>query len=88
MTDNYTPEDIAILRVRYIPTDPRTWPYHPIIMPSLKGKGPAKIDECDEIAFEVWDQRCNSVDSFPYLCDAIAKAMILNKELFKEADND
>ena len=84
MTNEYTAEDIEIFRKHYIPTDPRTWPFFPIIMPTLKGKGPAKIDECDEVAFEVWDQHCLSSESFPYLCDAIAKAMILNRELFEE----
>ncbi len=84
MTDQYTAKEIEILRSRYIPTDPCTWPYFPIIMPTLNGKGPADIDKCDEIAFEVWDQHCLSSESFPYLCDAITKAMILNQKLFKE----
>ncbi len=83
MANDYTPEDIVILRKLYIPTDPRTWPYFPIIMPSLGGKGPADIDKCDEIAFEVWDQHCLSSESFPHLCDAITKAMTLNEKLFK-----
>ncbi len=84
MTNEYTAEDVEIFRKHYIPTDPRTWPYFPIIMPTLGGKGPAEIEECDEISFEVWDQYCLSSASFPFLFDALAKAMTLNLELFKE----
>ena len=59
-----------------------------MMMPLRKGKGPVTAKECDEIAFEVWDRQCKSVDSFKCLCDANERAMTLNKELFKEADDD
>ena len=82
MTKNYDSRDISVLREHYVPTDQKTWPYFPIIMPSLKGKGPVTPKECDDIAFEVWDQMGLSVDSFEFLCDANERAMTLNNELF------
>lgn len=84
MASNYDSEDVFILREHYISTDQKTWPYFPIIMPSLKGKGPVTPEECDEIAFEVWDRMATSVGSFKALCDANERAMTLNEELFKK----
>lgn len=53
---NYTKEDIEIIRRAYDPTDCRTWPYYPIVMPLRDGTGPVDDSECDKITWEVWDR--------------------------------
>lgn len=80
----YKYDSIEQLRLDYVLTDSRTWPYYPIIMPLCKGRGPATDEECDEITFQVWDVFCNSVGSYKFLNQAIKKAMELNEELLKE----
>lgn len=77
----YAPEDVVLLREHYNPSDCRTWPYYPIVMPLKDGNGPASDAECDTITWEVWDRFCNSVGSFDHLPDAINDALRRNKEL-------
>ena len=81
---SYADSEIEVLRKNNSPTNINTWPFFPIIMPLLKGRGPVSAAECDEIIFEVWDQHCLSSTSHTCLRDAIQKAMVQNLELLKE----
>ncbi len=85
----YDAKEIALLKRQFVETDPRTWPFFPIIMPLFDGKGPAMVG-FDEITFEVWDQFCiGTYFSTKYLPEAISHAMKMNKELFDDtARND
>ncbi len=76
----YHPDEVVHLRKHYNPSDVRTWPYYPIVMPLKDGQGPTSDAECDTITWEVWDLFCNSVGTFGNLPDAINDAMRRNKE--------
>lgn len=74
----------AILN-NYVETNPRTWTHQPIVMPLLRGNGPATEKECDEIVWEVWDLSCEVCGEHKYLLDAINQAMVLTKEEIRKA---
>lgn len=81
----YSVDEISILREVYVPSNPRTWPYYPIVMPLKDGQGPSSDAECDKITWEVWDRCYNTVGQFDCLPDAIECAMTKNAELFGES---
>lgn len=58
--------------------DSRDWYYYPIVIPLVKGQGPATSEECDEITYEVWDRDFNVYGSYENLYCAINKALELN----------
>lgn len=78
---NYSKEEIELLKKHYVATDPTTWPYYPIPMPSKDGRGPVSEAECDHLEFEVWDKFYCSVASFEHLPAAIKHAMELNEKV-------
>jgi len=79
----YHPSHIKSLKDFYRESDPTTWPFYTIVMPlTAEGYGPADLNECHELTWEVWDRFCNSYGSFKYLPEAIGHAIDLNKELF------
>ena len=80
---SYESEDVPLILQQYDPLNVRTWPYFPITMPLLNGKGPVADAECDEITWEVWDIFCNSYGTHANLPDAINQALQLTKELLK-----
>lgn len=80
----YVLEDIVLLKRQYNPTDVRTWPYFPIVMPLKYGAGPVSDSDCDEITWEVWDRYCDSVGSHKHLIDAINHALRLNAKLMED----
>lgn len=72
------PEVAKYAASRFEQAYPHTWPFFPIVMPTLKGNGPASDAECDTITWEVWDQFCNTYASHDTLFEAIGHAMRLN----------
>ena len=80
-TLNISDESLEIIRKHYNPSDVRTWPFFPIIMPLKNGTGPATYEECDQITYEVWDLLFDTHGSFIYMPDAINKAMELSKRV-------
>lgn len=78
----------AYFRQQYKREDVRTWPFFPIFMPLKDGFGPAPLDDCDEITWEVWDFVCDMYESYDNLSDAINEAMRLTAEYFGEEGKD
>lgn len=65
-----------------IPEDVRERFYFTIVMPLKNGHGPASVEECDEITWEVWDQELTTHSSHKYLYSAIQETERLNKEYY------
>ena len=85
MRDQFTHEGLKALHRAYNPSDCRTWPFFPIVMPTKDGRGPASDVECDQITWEVWDIVLRSHASFDNMPDAINLAMKMTNDLFAGA---
>ena len=52
--NTYHPDQVELMKEYYREEEPSTWPFYVIQIPLVKGDGPATVEECDEIVFEVW----------------------------------